>query len=93
MRTLEIELFTSPGCPRCARLRTLVDAYAVRARSGVHVCVVDVVAELDRAVELGVRATPALVVDGRLVLTGTPTPARLRSLLDERLGRSRGKRE
>ncbi len=93
MGVLEIELFTSPGCPRCARLRTLVEAYAARARSGLHVRVVDVVAELDRAVELGVRATPALVVDGRLVLTGTPAPARLRSLLDERLGHSRGRRE
>jgi len=93
MRALEIELFTSPGCPRCARLRTLVEAYAARARSAVHVRVVDVVAELDRAVELRVRATPALVVDARVVLTGTPTPARLRSLLDERLGHSRGERE
>ncbi len=86
----EIELFTSPGCPRCARMRGLVDAYLEYRKLPLRVSMVDVVAELDRAVALGVRATPALVIDGRLVLTGAAAPARLHALLDDELRRMRG---
>lgn len=80
--TLEVEVFTAPGCRRCAGLLAALDALADVYGDALHWQAVDVVAELDRAVTLGVRATPALVVNGVLAFTGSPTPARLRTLVD-----------
>jgi protein-disulfide isomerase len=44
---------------------------------------VDVVEELDYAVELVVLATPAIVIGGRLAYTGTPDRKHLRELISE----------
>ena len=42
---------------------------------------VDVVAELDYAVEMGVRATPGIAIDGRLVFTAQPSREKLRAAI------------
>jgi thioredoxin 1 len=46
----------------------------------------NVLDDLDYAVELGVMALPSIVIDGELVFTSTPTLAQLRDALIERHG-------
>lgn len=72
---MQLELFTANFCSRCAQAKS--DLSAMVEELGEDDCVltfVDVVENLDRAVELGILATPALAVNGKLVFA--PLPAR-----------------
>ena len=79
---MEIELFYSPYCSRCAaarqRLRKLLSGADYRNLSYRERNVLDA---LERAVDLGVSATPALAIGGKLVDAGGWREARLRALL------------
>lgn len=46
---------------------------------------VNVLEELDYAVELGVSSMPAIVINGQLVFTGHASARRLRGALEKRL--------
>lgn len=46
---------------------------------------VNILEEIDYAVDLGVMSTPALAIDGELVFSSLPGAARLRAELDDRL--------
>lgn len=81
-----VEVFASPGCSKCGRTKKVLQAIAADIGDGrVELRQVDVIEELDYAVRLGVRSTPAIAFDGRLTFTGL-TPARdLRAELQRRL--------
>lgn len=49
---------------------------------------VDVLAETDRAVELGVLSPPAIAIDGELAFPAIPSAARFREELLRRLART-----
>jgi len=68
-----------PGCARCREThRTIVRAVE---EAGLSIPV-DKVESVDRMVELGVLTTPAVAVDGRLVLSGRiPKSEEVRALL------------
>jgi heavy metal translocating P-type ATPase len=86
---IRIEVFTAPGCPRCARARATLKAVAeALGPERVSWREVDVVAETDRAVELGVVSTPAIAIDGELVFASLPRAGRLREALEQRLAAS-----
>lgn len=56
-----------PGCPRCQEAFRVVRHVVESAGLGCEVVKND---SIDRMVELGVMATPAVAVDGRVVLGG-----------------------
>lgn len=80
--TVKVELLTSNICSRCVQardvLRELVDELG-NEQFELHI--VDVVEHLDYAVELGVLATPALAVNGKLICPSLPGKRKLRELL------------
>ncbi len=83
---LLVEVLTASGCGKCLHAQRLVqsvvsefDASDVRYRA------VNVVDELDYAVELGVLITPAVAVDGRLAFATLPTSKKLRASIDASL--------
>ncbi|WP_018233785.1 thioredoxin family protein [Thioalkalivibrio thiocyanodenitrificans] len=84
---IEIEIFASPGCTKCGHakdvLRRLVDEVGA---GRIHWREVNVLEELDHAVEVGVLTTPAIAIDGVLVFAGLPRAAQLRGELQRRLG-------
>jgi thioredoxin 1 len=84
---IEIEIFASPGCTKCGHakdvLRRLVDEVGA---GRIHWREVNVLEELDHAVEVGVLTTPAIAIDGVLVFAGLPRAAQLRGELERRLG-------
>ncbi|EGW55240.1 hypothetical protein TevJSym_ae00970 [endosymbiont of Tevnia jerichonana (vent Tica)] len=49
---------------------------------------VNVLEELDYAVQIGVLATPAIAIDGELVFTALPSEKRLRQTLQQRIDHS-----
>lgn len=81
---MTVELFFSPGCGQCAAAREGLKATAERTVPGVEWRELNVLEELDHAVELGVLALPAIVVDGELLFSSLPTPQQLRSALIRR---------
>lgn len=71
--TVTVDLFTSGGCPRCARatklLKRIVESIGA---DSLVLRQVDVVEAIDYAVALGVLSTPAVAVDGELLYTSLP---------------------
>ena len=81
---IHIELFSSPGCGRCRQTAEMLSELVHElGTESIDWRLVDVVEELDYAVALGVLATPAIAIGGRLVCTGAPNRERLRRLISE----------
>ena len=81
---MKIELFHAPGCGRCAAAREGLKATAKAAVPGVEWREVNVLDEMDYAVECGVLSLPAIVIDGDLMFASLPTPLQLRAALQRR---------
>ena len=76
------------GCRKCNDLFDNVSAAAARASGGDHT--VEKVDDLDEFLRLGVRVTPALVLDGEVVSTGRVLTAdEVLVLVEERLDHGR----
>lgn len=81
-----VEVFSAPGCAKCARARQALKSIVEELdRERVVWREVNLLEEMDRAVELGVLSPPSLAIDGELVFAVLPTPARLRAELAKRL--------
>jgi predicted DsbA family dithiol-disulfide isomerase len=81
-----IEVFSAPACGKCSqareRLRPVVENFGgerVQWRE------VDVLDDMERAVELGVLSTPAIAIDGELLFTGSPSEKALRDAVEAAL--------
>lgn len=81
---MKIELFYSPGCGRCAESRDGLKAAALRLAPALEWRDVNVLEELDYAVQLGILTLPALAIDGALVFPSLPTERQLQSALTKR---------
>lgn len=80
---IELDLYVSPYCPHCdALLQNLSALNTVQGRP-LTIRKRDVLEHLDVAVAAGVRATPAFVLNGRLLASGLLTPKRLRRILQD----------
>jgi protein-disulfide isomerase len=81
-----IEVLSAPGCSKCAETREALKAVAEElAKDRVTWRDLNVLDEMDYAVELGVMAPPAIAIDGELVFPALPTPEQLRRELLKRL--------
>ncbi|MDH5183175.1 MAG: thioredoxin family protein [Gammaproteobacteria bacterium] len=77
-----IEVFSSPGCSKCSHAKQTLKALVVElGQERIEWREVNVLDELDHAVELGVLSTPAIAVDGELVFTSLPNTGKLRDYL------------
>ncbi|HEC18504.1 MAG TPA: thioredoxin family protein [Gammaproteobacteria bacterium] len=85
--SIKVEVFSSPGCSKCGHakeaLRKLVDELGEDQIDWREVNILD---ELDYAVELGVLSTPAIAINGELVFSGLPSVRKLCAALENRPG-------
>ncbi|WP_333839251.1 glutaredoxin family protein [Pelomicrobium sp.] len=79
-----VEIFSTPGCGKCAQAREALRAVA-ESLSAVRWREVNILDELDYAVDLGVLSLPAIAIDGELVFPTLPGAERLRQELMRRL--------
>ena len=88
--SVKVEAFSSPGCGKCAQardtLKAVVEELGEKRATWRDVNILD---ELDYAVELGVFSPPAIAIDGELVFPALPSPRRLRAELVRRLEKLR----
>lgn len=83
---IKVEVFSSPGCSKCGHakdvLRQLVDELGGDKIQWREVNILD---ELDHAIELGVMTTPSIAIDSELVFASLPSAKKLRKELENRL--------
>ena len=81
---MKVEMFVIPGCSECVAARARLRAAAQEVVKNLDWRELNVLDDLDYAVELGVMTS--IVIDGELVFSSTPTVAQLRDALIERHG-------
>jgi thioredoxin 1 len=81
---MKIELFYTPGCEKCADAKDSLRATAEAEIPGVIWRELNVLDELDYAVELGVVTLPAIAINGEIVFSSLPTSRQLRRELTKR---------
>jgi len=85
---IKIDLITSTACPACItikeRLKTVIEELD---QTRINFREIDVLDNLDYAVELGVLSTPAIVINGKLAFSSVPSLKRLRDILQRYLHR------
>lgn len=82
--TIQVEVFSSPGCSKCGRAKDVLQRLAAEL-DGVAWREVNVLEEIDYAVALGLLSTPGIAIDGELVFGSLPSAGRLRAELERRL--------
>ena len=85
---MKVEIFYTPGCSECVAAHAKLRATAQDAVKDLEWLELNVLDDLDHAVELGVITLPSIVVDGELVFTSMPTVTQLLEALIERSGAS-----
>jgi thioredoxin 1 len=78
---MKVELFHTPGCSECVAAHIRLRTAAQEAVKDLEWREVNVLDDLDHAIELGVMTLPSIAVDGELVFTSMPTIAQLRHAL------------
>jgi len=80
--TIKIDLYTANVCPRCvATKKQLSAAIEQQGKEHFELNFKDVVEHIDQAVKLGILATPAIVINNKLVFTSSPSDKKLKTLL------------
>jgi len=83
---LKVEIFSSPGCSKCSHAKaTLRHIASEIGADQIEWREVNILEELDYAVELGVLSTPAIAINGELCFTSLPSAANLRQQLLQRM--------
>lgn len=89
--TITVELFSAPGCGKCAQAKETLKAI-VEEFGGNRITwrEVNILEEIDYAVELGVLSPPAIAINGALVFPALPSAGRFTRELAKRLERPAG---
>ncbi len=86
-RRLLIEIFSAPCCNQCDKVFQLADQLLKELPPGssentfIELRKLNVVDELDYAVELGVLAVPSIAINGVLIFTAMPRAGALREAI------------
>lgn len=84
---IKVEVFSSPGCAKCAQAKAVLKAIAEElGQDKVTWREVNILEEMDYAVDLGVMSSPAIAIDGELMFSSLPSARKLRAELGRRLG-------
>ena len=83
---MKIEIFSAKGCQKCEASQAELHEVAVGMVPGVQWRLVNVLDELDYAVNLGVLRLPSVVIDGEVLFTSLPTARQLRAVLEKKAG-------
>ena len=86
VKASQVEVFSSPGCNRCGQVFDILQTITRELGADrIEWRKVNVLDELDYAVELGVLSMPAIAIDGELVFKSHPSADKLREALETRL--------
>lgn len=91
--SIKVEVFSSPGCGKCTHAKAALKRIAEEL-GGEHIQgrEVDILSEMEYAVQLGVLSTPAIAIDGKLEFTSLPSRGKLRARLQTALAKRKAPR-
>jgi len=81
---MKIEMFYTPGCSACVAQHDELRTAAQASDADVEWHDINVLDNIDHAVDLGVLTLPSIVIDGEVAFTSMPTIAQFRKALIER---------
>lgn len=83
---LTIEVFSSPGCGKCGHAKDVLKNLANElGGEKIQWREVNILDEIDYAIELGVLSTPSIAINNELVFSSLPSAKKLRAELESRL--------
>ncbi|MBN9077445.1 MAG: thioredoxin family protein [Rhizobiales bacterium] len=82
---MKVEIFYAPGCSDCAAAQIELRTAAQETVQEVEWLELNILDEIDHAVDLGVITLPSIVIDGKLEFTSMPTVEQLRRALIQRV--------
>ena len=86
---IKVEVFSSPGCGKCTQAKTVLKAIVDEiGQDKITWRDVNILEEMDYAVELGVMSSPAIAINGKLMFSSLPSAAKLRAALDKQLAQT-----
>lgn len=84
--SIKVEVFSSPGCSKCGKAKHVLQDIAKEIGGNrIDWRDVNILDEIDYAIQLGVLSTPSIAIDDVLIFTSLPSEKRLRSELLKRL--------
>ena len=84
---MKVELFYTPGCEKCADNKDKLRTVATELVPDLVWRELNVLDEVDYAVEVGVITLPSIAIDGEVLFSSLPTCRQLRRELIKRLGK------
>jgi protein-disulfide isomerase len=79
---IKVEVFSSPGCSKCGHAKDVLRKLAEEiGGNAIEWREVNILQELDHAVELGVLSTPSIAINNKLIFTSLPSVKKLRTEL------------
>jgi glutaredoxin len=83
---IKVEIFSVPGCSKCAVAKEALKSVAKDlGQDRIAWRELDLIAEMDYAVELGVMSSGGIAIDGKLVFPRLPSAEKLREELIRRV--------
>ncbi len=83
---VKIEVFTAPGCGKCGKAKDeLANTVNQLGDEQFEWREVNILQEMDYAIELGVLSTPSIAINGELVFTALPSSKQLLGALENSL--------
>ena len=80
---LKIEVFSSPGCSKCGHAKEVLNKLADElGGEKIQWREVNILDEMDHAIELGVLSTPSIAINNELIFTSLPSAKKLRAELE-----------
>ena len=84
---MKVELFYTPGCDKCADNKDKLRTVATELVPDLVWRELNVLDQLDYAVEVGVITLPSIAIDGEVLFSSLPTCRQVRRELIKRLGK------
>ena len=84
---MKVELFYTPGCEKCADNKDKLRTVATELVPDLVWRELNVLDEVDYAVEVGVITLPSIAIDGEVPFSSLPTVRQLRRELIKRIGK------
>jgi len=80
----KIEIFTAPSCSKCGKAKDKLKVIVTQlGDEQFDWREVNVLQEMDYAIELGVLSTPSIAINGKLVFTALPSAKKLLQALED----------
>jgi glutaredoxin len=80
---IKVEVFTAPGCGKCGKAKHVLEDIVNEMGVDVEWREVNILKEMDYAIELGVLSTPSIAITGELAFTALPSVKQLQKTLSE----------